>query len=59
MLSDENISQIKTPMIMLLGAKDQVVDNTQSLEFYNKVQSSQKEKFVYEDKDHMLFHDQP
>ena len=57
-LTYEMISQIRTPMFMAIGEKDQVVDNSASHEIFDKcVNISNKVKYVYEDQDHMIFHE--
>lgn len=41
---------------MIQGGKDQVVKNRGSDLFYEKIKVN-KQKIIYEDQDHMIFHD--
>lgn len=56
-LTEEVISKAKAPLIMLTGAKEQVVDNEACESFFQKCPSKHKKTIQYPEEDHMLFHD--
>ena len=46
-----------TPVLLLMGAKDQIVCNEKSRQFIEQCGAPIKKEIIYEDQDHMCFHE--
>ncbi|CDW82247.1 UNKNOWN [Stylonychia lemnae] len=63
-LVDEQMKQaqvgsehIKTPTLMILGGKDQLISNTAAINYFKGINTQDKDLIVYEDLDHLVIQD--
>ncbi|TNV76998.1 hypothetical protein FGO68_gene15358 [Halteria grandinella] len=56
-LTQEMIQKIQTPVIMILGGKEQVVQNKFAMDFFNSCPAKDKQMLYFEDQDHFIFHE--
>jgi alpha-beta hydrolase superfamily lysophospholipase len=53
----EEVQNITTPFIMILGGKEQITDNEAAKKFFEMVNVDDKKLIVYDELDHFVMHD--
>lgn len=55
-MKEEDLKEVEIPLMMILGGKDQIIDNEEAKSFYQSAVSSsvKKQLITYDDLDHLL-----